>query len=791
VGRFVRVFWVDATSKETIELSFQHIADDPVAKRDGVDGSSKSVVRWLSRINKEWLLVLDNVDGNPDVISPYLPSGRRGNILITSRNPNLSQLTRFNASKDVGEMEKDDACLMLRKVARLYNPTKEIEMQIESIVDGLHCVALAIDHAGAAIRSGICDLRDYLPMLKRHRKHLLANTLFKGASEYNQTLYSTWSLSTTVLEQKAGQNSSIMFQPEGTAIQLLHIFAFFHCNNITEETFRRAAERRQLELSSFEYSKNEELPRAIEFLPEKFLQLDPDGNWDPLIFRESIQILRSFSLVRRDKGQRAYSIHPLVHCWSRETLSQVGKIEACQLVHAILSVSIAGGQDVHDFQYCRHLLPHLSSLQQHISEANIPKKYYDDAFAKYWHVYFENGFTKEAEQFANRVKQARTNVLGEKHPSTLIATASLASTLREKGQEGTLKQAKTLHKEVLRLRIETLGEEHLETLNSKTELGSVYLHSGSPSKFKKAEGLLVQAWAGTKKHLGEDNYATLRTATLLGGAYRALALYDKAEVMQRIILDKAIEVLGKTHPETIMAMASLAATLSKITGKLNEAEEMKLEVVGLRVCVLGDDHPETLMARANLASTYCQQRRWKEAEDELIPVIQKRMVTLGEKHPEALRARLILTNCYLAQGRLDEAEAQCTQVVDGRKETISESHSDTLWSMHKLACIYRAQGRLGRAIALWGRTLAVQERALGENNEQTQECMHCLACAFYCQGRGEEAKCLMERTLRLKQKRLMEKDPKDPSILASAEALEEWRRRGERLPQANSGVNDE
>jgi tetratricopeptide (TPR) repeat protein len=153
------------------------------------------------------------------------------------------------------------------------------------------------------------------------------------------------------------------------------------------------------------------------------------------------------------------------------------------------------------------------------------------------------------------------------------------------------------------------------------------------------------------------------------------------------------------------------------------------------------------------------------------------MVVLGEQHRETLRARLILTNCYLGQGRLDEAENECTQVVNGRKETLKERHSHTLWSMHKLAYIYEAQGDWTKLLVFRERTLEIQEQkdVLGEDSRATQESMDYLACALYRKGRVQEATCLMERVLRLKRKRLV-KVPNSPSILASAEALEEWRK---------------
>lgn len=54
-------------------------------------------------------------------------------------------------------MESADACSLLGKVAHLGNIEMDaMKTQMQSTVKGLHAVALAIDHAGAAIFSGLC-----------------------------------------------------------------------------------------------------------------------------------------------------------------------------------------------------------------------------------------------------------------------------------------------------------------------------------------------------------------------------------------------------------------------------------------------------------------------------------------------------------------------------------------------------------------------------------------------------------------------------------------------------------
>ena len=84
--RFWKIFWVDATTTETINLSFRDIANDLDARASGVECSAKAVLQWLSQIEHDWLLVFDNASGADKGMAEYIPHRNPGNILFSSRN---------------------------------------------------------------------------------------------------------------------------------------------------------------------------------------------------------------------------------------------------------------------------------------------------------------------------------------------------------------------------------------------------------------------------------------------------------------------------------------------------------------------------------------------------------------------------------------------------------------------------------------------------------------------------------------------------------------------------------
>ena len=84
-SRLSHVFWVDASSLESINMSLKGISSIPAAHASCLDGSAESVLQWISGIQEEWLIVFDNADDlPPDVVAKFIPSGKRGNILISS-----------------------------------------------------------------------------------------------------------------------------------------------------------------------------------------------------------------------------------------------------------------------------------------------------------------------------------------------------------------------------------------------------------------------------------------------------------------------------------------------------------------------------------------------------------------------------------------------------------------------------------------------------------------------------------------------------------------------------------
>jgi hypothetical protein len=101
------VFFIDASTLDTIKSGLQNIA-----LTKSVGSHHTEALQWLSTQIDGWMLFFDNADDLSIDLYQFFPSSTRGNILITSRNPQLS-VHAPGACHQVSDMEEEDAVQLL------------------------------------------------------------------------------------------------------------------------------------------------------------------------------------------------------------------------------------------------------------------------------------------------------------------------------------------------------------------------------------------------------------------------------------------------------------------------------------------------------------------------------------------------------------------------------------------------------------------------------------------------------------------------------------------------------
>jgi tetratricopeptide (TPR) repeat protein len=261
----------------------------------------------------------------------------------------------------------------------------------------------------------------------------------------------------------------------------------------------------------------------------------------------------------------------------------------------------------------------------------------------------------------------------------------------------------------------------------------------------------------------------------IGWYYWEQGQSEEAERLEEEVLAIRESTLGKRHPDTIRAMANLAATWRQ-QGRYGDAHNYEVEVLDLRKSVLGEHHPETINAMANLASSARQQGRTTEAEKLEIEVLDLRKGVLGDKHPDTINAMSNLAETWRQQGRYDEVEKLEVEVLEVRKAVLGEEHPDTIMAMGNLAVTYWQRGWASKSEELEVKVLELRKVVLGETHPDTIRAMANLAATWWLQDRYAEAEPLEVEVLRLRKIGIGEKHP--DTIMAMANLAGTWRQQG-------------
>ena len=429
-------------------------------------------------------MVFDNADVlSPAELEVYLPPGRVGNILITSRNSSMRNLTSPENSLEVTEMEENDAIELLLKASCLAPSSMEFQAEASKIVKELFFHPLAIDQAGAYITSGATTIGNYLAKYIEHQKTLLSHSEFTGASKYNRTVYETWELSYQEIQKRAKSQDSHKASAANSAMLLLDLFPFFHHEGITKEIFYYAA------LQKNQKTTNAELPLASSMLDQRLLPLNMTGTWDNFLFGEGIWVLLFFSLIKKAPCDGVYTMHPLVHTWGRDRMTWDERKRCCLMAYVTLSCSLRwdGSQP---YRFHRVLVTHVRANMEYSrvgSNQNIIS-YLDDAYAKFGDLLQKQGYAKEAEVLQVKVLDTRNEIPGVEHPDVIRAMANLASTNWDLGK---YVEAEKLEIQVLEARIRVLGVKHPDTIHAMANLAATYWNLG---KYTEQRNWISKFW---------------------------------------------------------------------------------------------------------------------------------------------------------------------------------------------------------------------------------------------------------------------------------------------------------
>jgi tetratricopeptide (TPR) repeat protein len=159
-------------------------------------------------------------------------------------------------------------------------------------------------------------------------------------------------------------------------------------------------------------------------------------------------------------------------------------------------------------------------------------------FQRIGRYYWEQGRSDEAERLDVEVLALYKEVVGLKHPDTIRAMASLASTWWQQGRSD---KAERLEVEVLALYKEAVGLKHPDTISAMANLASTWRQQGRSDE---AERLQVEVLALYKEVVGPKHPDTIRAMTNLA------VINQQSTCNNREITPQNIVVTSSKYPDS-------------------------------------------------------------------------------------------------------------------------------------------------------------------------------------------------------------------------------------------------
>ena len=406
-GKFRAIFWLDASSRDTLYNSMgtaaKHLIPDRVF--DNPDAAVASVNDVLSTWSEQWLLVFDNLDNPEDLpgIVSFFPASHRGSILITSR---LAASKELGQSVRLDRMEKEEGLKLLIGSSR--GDTDEVDAA-EEILSLVGSLPLAIDQAHSYISKRRLGLRVFLTEYEGRKQNFMQETprswryrrvLPGKEKEVSLNLLTTWEMSLQLV---------CVGECAAELEKVITLFAFFDPVNIGERFFSNEVDDGNLTTS----------PMSI---------FRDDGDWNHLGFEDVVVKMQELSLLQFshcNESEITVSLHSMVSEWLRLRLDEDSQRRFLNTAVSHLKCHLLSIGDS-DHKTRQEGLAHLDTIWRGVERFSLGDEFME-ACVPFGNFYCDQGRLKDAEMMYNRALTGYEKALGPEHTSTLNTLNNLGN----------------------------------------------------------------------------------------------------------------------------------------------------------------------------------------------------------------------------------------------------------------------------------------------------------------------------------------------------------------------------
>ena len=234
----------------------------------------------------------------------------------------------------------------------------------------------------------------------------------------------------------------------------------------------------------------------------------------------------------------------------------------------------------------------------------------------------------------------------ERGTSTLID--NLGRLLKKMGQ---MKEARTLLEQAMHAKVEVLGNRHPKTLVSIHNMGKLL---AGENKLYEARPLLEEALLARRETLGDCHPDTLLSIYNMGWLLMYMRKLKESMPLNKEALQARRETLGDRHPDTLLSVGSMGQQL-RMMGQNEEARPLYEEAMLGYKETLGQRHPDTLIAIGNFGNLLNLMGQNEEARPLLEEAVRASRETLGDRHPHTVLPIQQLARCLMSMGLEEEA----------------------------------------------------------------------------------------------------------------------------------------
>jgi tetratricopeptide (TPR) repeat protein len=615
---YAGVWWANGQDRDDLVTALAGLAvrlEPQLESETDVEKLIRLTLKRIERCERPFLLIYDNID-SPQLIDEFLPA-RGAHVLITSR---WSDWGGRCQEVLVDSMPEDEALAFLQTRAG-----RQDEEEARQLVHALGGLPLALDHAGAYVRSTMSSFQAY-----RRRLDKLLDKVPKNAP-YPASVAATFAMAMECAVRECAAAEKV----------LAHL-AFF------------SGERIPLYL----------LPATL---------IDEDERADALAALTSVSLVRSDPI---SEDEPAITVHRLVQVAARTRVAGQGNA-ARAFAQSASALAAALPENPYDepttWPRCSELIAHALALRIHARtlELNDPVLWQIcDRIGQFLHG---RSMLASAEEVLRDTVAFAEATHGASSLQVAHALNDLASLLQSAARFG---EAEPLLRKSLALQETKLGRDDTACALTASNLAWL-LHNMQRSD--EAQKLLREAIAAGERSVGRAHPDVAVRINNLALVLQSQGQMEEAEGLLREALAAGESTLGRHHPVVVARLNNLASLL-QLRGQAGEAEQLFRETIERGIQTLGREHPDVAIRLNNLATLLRDSGRYDEAE----PLCREALVifaaTLGQRHPITARAERNLALLLLAIGRLEEALETARHALAVHEEQLGLSHRWTIES---------------------------------------------------------------------------------------------------------------